>query len=111
MDAVAIENGKPWVVGRDYWVGDRVPPVKAHEAARVQGARRMGRVGCPVRKTFAFHRTWREAIIHALALANREYYSNLGGRRREAARVRDSRLVERRPAREWTECLLGRLRP
>lgn len=25
---MAIENGKPWVVGRDYWVGDRVPPVK-----------------------------------------------------------------------------------
>ncbi len=108
MDAVAIENGKPWVVmaestledaqlmvvcrrwltgdpqpwpglGRDYWVGDRVPPVKPMKPRVFKEHGEWGEWVVLYEKTFAFHRTWREAIIHALALANREYYSNLGG--------------------------------
>ena len=79
MDAVAIENGKPWVVGRDYWVGDRVLPVKPMKPRVFKEHGEWGEWVVLYEKTFAFHRTWREAIIHALALANREYYSNLGG--------------------------------
>ena len=79
MDAVAIENGKPWVVGRDYWVGDRVPPVKPMKPRVFKEHGEWGEWVVLDERTVAFHRTWREASIHARALANREYYSNLGG--------------------------------